>query len=215
MNYIVDGRVGVTGGYKKRVSFGFHTGESLNSILRNAVLYCWEKKVGKGAIPPMISDASGNPLELGEVVRLSSRFENTVFQVQFMVAERLSVHDIIINAFINRQSVSIRFQNQKIEFPQGLVPTFGHGSNTKSERANRSLDYLAPSGAKEEPIRLTNGRKTSFLQKEPPKERVGHRKYPVVAGRARYTHVSDEGKYGNKRSFFGLYQALRRHSPEV
>lgn len=50
-----------------------------------------------------MSDASANPLKLGEVVWLKNKFENSVLKVLFIIAEKLAVHEIIVNPFMNRQ----------------------------------------------------------------------------------------------------------------
>lgn len=72
-----------------------------------------------------MNDANSNPLRLGEIVWLKTRFGNTLFMITFTVAERLAVDDIVGKSSMTRHIDYILFREQKIKFAKGTVPIVG------------------------------------------------------------------------------------------
>jgi len=122
IHYMVDGSVGVNQGFLRGIRFAFDTGAGFNLIRRNALPFGWEKKVDHGATAPQLRDASGRPLDLREVVWLTTRLGNAFYRIRYIVAERLAVAGILGTGFMNVHVDAIRCREQRIDLQKGSVP---------------------------------------------------------------------------------------------
>lgn len=71
--------------------FALEKGADLKIIRRKDMPYEWDKHVDEGLAPPKMCDSSENPLDIKEVVWMSTRFCSTLFSIRYILAERLAV----------------------------------------------------------------------------------------------------------------------------
>lgn len=91
-------------------------------ILKSALLPGWESEVVEKVRTSRLSDENCRPLSLGQGVWLTVWFDNTIYRVKFIVAERLVVEVIIIcTASLKHHVHAITWTEQRIRLEKGEI----------------------------------------------------------------------------------------------
>lgn len=85
-------------------------------------------------------DTNGHPLSLGQSFSLTVRFSNTLYQLKFLVAERVAIDVIIGAAFINHYVLVILCTEQRIGFKKGQLSIVKQLSGPLQEENSQYFD---------------------------------------------------------------------------
>lgn len=139
------------------------TGAGFNLVQRNVLPFRWEWKVDEKATVPRLNDENGNPLQLREVLWLTTRFGNNLFGVKYIFTKRLSVDAIVGTGLMKRHIDAILSKNQKIKFDKGTVPFLGQG-RPRTSGMNKPRDSFRSS-------EWSDGRTTTLEPKDGNREK--------------------------------------------
>lgn len=100
--YMSDGCIRASEYAQRWIRYAFNTGTAFSLIRRNVLPQGCQNAIATDHRPRLLNDASSNPLDLREVVLLTTRFGNMLFRIKFIVAEKMAVDAIVGTAFMNQ-----------------------------------------------------------------------------------------------------------------